>query len=47
MKQRGGSELFVKSLDDGKQAWAEVRQGLIQDGGVNDIARSFWPGLEK
>jgi hypothetical protein len=45
-KLRGGSELFVKSIDDGKQAWVEVRNGLIQDGGINDIPRSFWPGLE-
>jgi hypothetical protein len=46
MKQKGGSELFVKTLENGKQAWVEVRRGLIQDGGVNDIPRSFWPGLE-
>jgi hypothetical protein len=45
-KQRGGSELFAKLLDDGRQVWVEVRGGLIQDGGVNDIPRSFWPGLE-
>jgi len=45
-KQRGGSELFAKLLDDGKQVWVEVRNGVIQDGGVNDIPRSFWPGLE-
>lgn len=45
-KLRGGSELFAKLLDDGRQVWVEVRNGLIQDGGVNDIPRSFWPGLE-
>jgi hypothetical protein len=22
-----------------------IRNGLIQDGGVNDIPRSFWPGF--
>jgi hypothetical protein len=45
-KLNGGSELFVKLLDDGRQVWAEVRNELIQDGGVNDIPRYFWPGLE-
>jgi filamentous hemagglutinin len=45
-KQRGGSELFSKMQDDGSQIWAEVRNGIVQDAGVNDIPRSFWPGLE-
>jgi hypothetical protein len=45
-KLSGGSELFAKLLDDGRQVWVEVRNGLIQDGGVNNIPRSFWPGLE-
>ena len=45
-KQRGGSELFSKMLDDGSQIWAEVRNGIVQDAGLNDIPRSFWPGLE-
>jgi filamentous hemagglutinin len=46
-KQAGGSELFVKQLDDGRQVWIEVRNGIIQDAGLNDSPRSFWPGLEQ
>jgi filamentous hemagglutinin len=45
-KQSGGSELFSEMLDNGRQVWAEVRNGIIQDAGVNDVPRSFWPGLE-
>jgi hypothetical protein len=44
-----GTKWYGKILADGKQIWAQVRNGMIRNGGVNDAPRSFNPetGLSK
>jgi len=40
---QNGTEWFGKTLDNGKQVWATVRNNLIRNGGVNDTPKIFNP----
>lgn len=40
---RFGLEWYAKTLDNGKQLWARVRNGCIKNGGLNEIAQTFNP----
>ena len=42
-KSGSGSGWYGKVLSNGKQLWAEVRNGLIRNGGLNDIPKKFNP----
>ena len=44
-----GNSWYGKILNDGRQVWVEVRNGLLWDGGINNIVRSWNPttGLKK
>jgi filamentous hemagglutinin len=44
-----GNQWFAETLPDGTQLWGSVRNGVIQNGGLNTIPRSFNPatGLSK
>lgn len=39
-----GNRIFARLTADGKQVWVEVRNGMIRNGGLNQIPREF-PGL--
>ena len=43
------NEWYVKILEDGRQVWAEARNGNIFEGGINDIPNPWDPatGLKK
>ncbi|MDR0854236.1 MAG: hypothetical protein LBN34_07695 [Clostridiales Family XIII bacterium] len=34
-----GSRVYRKVIDDNKQLWVEVRDGIIQNGGINNTSR--------
>jgi hypothetical protein len=36
-----GNEWYAKTLSNGKQVWALVRNNVIRNGGINDTPRSF------
>ena len=36
-----GNEWYANILNDGRQVWVEVRNGIIWDGGINDIPRTW------
>ncbi len=38
---RYGTEWYAKIISDGKQLWAVVRNGLIRNGGLNDVPKTF------
>lgn len=38
-----GNQWCVKMTPDGKQIWAQVRNNIIHNGGINEIPRSFDP----
>ena len=44
-----GNYWYSKTLSDGRQAWSEVRNGIIWDGGINQVPMSWNPftGLKK
>ena len=44
-----GNEWSMKILPNGKQAWTQVRNGKIVNGGINAMPRNFNPhtGLKK
>lgn len=48
-KDQYGTEWYVEMLDDGRQAWVQVRNGQIFDGGINDTPKPWDPdtGLKK
>jgi hypothetical protein len=41
---RFGNEVFVSTRADGSQVWVETRNGIIQNGGVNNPPRTWVPG---
>jgi len=36
-----GNERYAKILPSGKQVWAQVRNGMIRNGGINQTPRQF------
>ena len=36
-----GNEWYAEILDDGKQIWAQVRNGQIRNGGVNNLPKTY------
>lgn len=34
-----GNQWFARLLDDGTEAWVSVKNGIIQNGGVNEVPR--------
>jgi len=36
-----GSEIYLKTMPDGSQAWAEVRNGTIRNGGKNNFPKEW------
>ena len=38
-----GNQWYGKTLNDGKQVWAEVRDGKIWNGGINNAPKTFNP----
>lgn len=38
-----GETWYARETPDGKQLWAECRNGIIRDGGINDSPRPFSP----
>lgn len=38
-----GTEWYAKITENGKQIWAEVRNGEIKNGGINDIPKTWNP----
>ncbi|MCG8459053.1 MAG: RHS repeat-associated core domain-containing protein, partial [Holophagales bacterium] len=42
-KDRFGNIWSARTLDDGTQVWVQVRNGVIQNGGVNPTPRIFSP----
>jgi hypothetical protein len=41
---RFGNEVFISTRADGSQVWVETRNGIIQNGGVNNPPRIWIPG---
>lgn len=41
---RFGNTVFVSIQADGTQVWVETRNGIIQNGGVNNPPRKWIPG---
>ncbi|MDR1014116.1 MAG: phosphoethanolamine transferase CptA [Coriobacteriales bacterium] len=41
-----GNRWYVKDIGDNKQVWVEVRQGIVQNAGVNAPPRTDWTFLE-
>ena len=39
-----GTEWYAKTLSNGKQVWATVRNGIIRNGGLNKIPKTVNPG---
>jgi hypothetical protein len=44
-KKPTGNEWYARILDDGRQIWAEVRDGTIRNAGYNDPPITSWPFL--
>jgi hypothetical protein len=40
---RFGNDVFVSTRADGSQVWVEIRNGIIQNGGVNNPPRTWIP----
>lgn len=40
-KDSRGNDWYYKNLDDGTQLWATSRNGVIQDGGLNQVPRTW------
>jgi hypothetical protein len=41
-----GNRWYAKDIGDNRQVWAEVRQGVIQNAGINVPPRTDWTFLE-
>jgi hypothetical protein len=39
MTDKFGNQVFARTLDDGTEVWALVRNGIIQNAGVNEVPR--------
>lgn len=48
-KDKYGNDWYVEMLPDGRQAWAQVRNGEVIDGGINETFKPWNPdtGLKK
>lgn len=38
---KNGNEWYVEKLENGSQLWAEVRNGIVQEGGLNNTPRKW------
>jgi hypothetical protein len=43
---RNKNKWYAETTKDGKQVWASVRNGRIQNGGINNPPKTKWPALE-
>jgi hypothetical protein len=44
-KDDWGNSWYAKTLDNGREVWVEIRDGIIQNGGINQIPKD-WSYLE-
>jgi filamentous hemagglutinin len=42
---KDGNSWFARDIGNGKQMWVSIREGIVQNGGINNFIKRDWPNI--